>query len=291
LYQPDDRSGRLYLDTGAVLGTKVSVEAYAQQRRFYENKNQIEDSRELALQLVRPLGRSTTARLYLRHFTTHVFQIDPDPFLPLDTKFVVPYLGAQLVRDTRDDAIDPRVGRFASLDLSGSGGWLGSDFEYLRLFAQGSAYRPLALAGRSVTWAQALRVGYAHPFAGQALLRQERFFAGGPISVRGYDRESLGPQEHLGTEFARPLGGEAMLVLNEELRFPLPWDLTGLVFFDAGQVWARPADADFDLAKSLGLGLRARTPLGLLRFDAAYPLDRRPGDAAYALYLGFGNAF
>ena len=80
-------------------------------------------------------------------------------------------------------------------------------------------------------------------------------------------------------------------MINEELRFALPLDLTGLAFLDAGQVWARPADADFDLAKSLGLGLRARTPLGLLRLDAAYPLDRRPEEPRYKLYLGFGNAF
>ena len=80
-------------------------------------------------------------------------------------------------------------------------------------------------------------------------------------------------------------------MLNEELRIPLPFDLTGLLFFDAGQVWARARDASFDLAKSLGLGLRARTPLGLFRLDAAYPLDRRPGDERYKLYFGFGNAF
>jgi outer membrane translocation and assembly module TamA len=80
-------------------------------------------------------------------------------------------------------------------------------------------------------------------------------------------------------------------VINQELRFPLPWGLTGLAFFDAGQVWAHPEDADFDLAKSLGLGLRARTPLGLLRFDAAFPLDRLEGEQRYKLYFGLGNAF
>ena len=112
-----------------------------------------------------------------------------------------------------------------------------------------------------------------------------------PLRVRGYDRESLGPQEFLGTAFQRPLGGEALLVLNEELRFPLPWDLTGLVFFDAGQVWDRPGDAGSELAKSLGLGLRAHTPLGLLRIDAAHPIDRRPTDGRYGFYVGFGNAF
>ena len=45
------------------------------------------------------------------------------------------------------------------------------------------------------------------------------------------------------------------------------------------------------LAKSLGLGLRARTPVGLLRLDLAFPLDRRPEDEEYKLYFGFGNAF
>ena len=109
--------------------------------------------------------------------------------------------------------------------------------------------------------------------------------------VRGYEMESLGPREILGDIVDRPLGGEALFILNEEIRVPLPWDLTGLLFFDAGQVWAQPEDADFDLAKSLGLGLRARTPLGLLRLDAAYPLDGRPGEKRYRVYVGFGNAF
>jgi outer membrane translocation and assembly module TamA len=122
------------------------------------------------------------------------------------------------------------------------------------------------------------------------MIREERFFAGGPYSVRGYELESLGPQESLGS-LRRAAGGEALVVLNEELRVALPWDLVGLAFFDAGQVWAKPGDADFDFAKSVGLGLRARTPIGLLRFDAAYPLDRRPFDASYKLYFGFGNVF
>jgi outer membrane translocation and assembly module TamA len=146
------------------------------------------------------------------------------------------------------------------------------------------------LAGRPLTWAQAVRVGLAHPFAGQEMIRDERFFAGGPFSVRGYRVESLGPRDVFG-DIDRAAGGEVLLVINEELRFALPWDLTGLAFFDAGQVWARPGDADFDLAKSLGFGLRARSPLGLLRLDAAYPLDRRRGEPSYKLYLGFGNAF
>lgn len=291
LYQPDDRSGRLYARTDRLGRTRLALESYFEQRRrVSRDDNLIEDRRELSIQASRPLGSLVTARLYARHRTTHAFQIDPDPFLPFDTEIRLPYLGAQLVRDTRDDPTDPRRGVLASVDLSGSGAFLGSDLDYVRLFAQAASLRSVLLASRSFTWAQSLRVGLAHPFRGQQVIREERFFAGGPYSVRGYDLESLGPQESLGT-LRQAAGGEALLVLNEELRFPLPWDLVGLAFFDAGEVWARPGDVDADLAKSLGLGLRARTPLGLLRFDAAYPLDRRPGDARYKLYLGFGNAF
>ena len=91
--------------------------------------------------------------------------------------------------------------------------------------------------------------------------------------------------------FRRPAGGEALIVINEELRFPLLADISGLVFLDLGQVWADASDVDTDLAKSLGLGLRARTPIGLLRGDVAFPLDRREGDPGYRFYLGLGNAF
>jgi translocation and assembly module TamA len=67
--------------------------------------------------------------------------------------------------------------------------------------------------------------------------------------------------------------------------------LTGLLFADAGQVWKSWSDVNADLTTALGLGLRARTPIGLLRLDLAFPLDRRPGDRSYRVYLGFGNAF
>ncbi len=291
LYQDDDRSGRLYLSSGGLLGTQVSLESYAlRRRRLFPGDNLIEDSSELALQASRPLGAADTARLYLRYRSSHLFEIDPDPFFPFDTKLHLPYLGAELVRDTRDDGIDPHTGLLATVDVSGSGAFLGSDLEYVRVLLQGAYFRPFALGGSQLTWAQGARLGVAHPFAGQEVVFEERFFAGGPFSVRGYERESLGPVETLGG-ITRVLGGEALFTLNEELRVPLPWNLAALAFLDAGQVWARPGEASLDLAKSLGLGLRAHTPVGLLRFDAAYPLDRRPGDARYKLYFGFGNAF
>src|SRR5215218_7092037 len=123
----------------------------------------------------------------------------PDPFFPLDSEIRLPYVGVQVLHDTRDDRIDPSTGTFASLDLSGSGTFLGSDFKFLRLFAQGSSFRGFSLAGRPLGWSQGARAGVAHPFAGQEIISSERFFAGGPYSVRGYEMESLGPREVLGS--------------------------------------------------------------------------------------------
>jgi outer membrane protein assembly factor BamA len=292
LYKPDDRSGRLYLRTGGLFGTGISVETYGLVRQerlkgkteFQSDLQQ--DIQESALQLARPFGRRTTGRLYFRYRTTHLFELEPDPFspFPLDIELRRPYMGTQVLYDSRNDAIDPTAGVFRSLDLSGSGPFLGSDFNYARLYGQWNLYRTLRLAGRPVVWAQGVRSGVARASGGQALIEDDRFLAGGELSVRGYETESLrskgDPEE------------EALLVLNQELRFPLPFaDLTGLVFFDAGQVWDRFGDFGTSLAKSLGLGLRIGTPVGLIRFDAAFPLDRRPGDESYKLYAGFGNAF
>ncbi len=290
LYKPNDQIGRAYLNTGGLFGSAISLETYAQARRFVDD-GLVEDSREGALQLARPFGSSFTGRLYLRYRTTHLFEEEPDPFLPpFDLQINRSYLGVQALWDTRDDRIDPAGGLFASLDLSGSGSWMESDFDYTRLFGQVNAYRSVSFLGRPFVWAQSVRGGWADAYAGQGLLRQERFLAGGEFSVRGYETESLGPQEVLG-DLIRPLGGEALFILNQELRFPLPLDLTGLVFFDAGQVWESTDDVDTDLAKALGLGLRARLPIGLFRLDVGFPLDRREGEESYKIYFGFGNAF
>lgn len=284
-----DRSARLYFAAHGLAGTKYSLELFAERRRTVAN-GLITDAAEETVQLSRQLSNAVTGRLYGRLNDTHITEVNPDPFFPLDTRIKHPYLGTQLIVDRRDDPIATTRGLFASLDLSGSGTFLRSDFKYVRGYGQVNTFTGLgALGFGTLTWAQSVRLGLAKAFH-QDLLYDVRFYAGGEYSVRGYPREGLGPIEVLGAE-SRPAGGAALVVINEELRFPLRWGLTGLVFVDAGQVWERMSDIGGSLAKSFGLGLRATTPLGVLRLDGAYPLDRRPGDTAFCIYFGFGNAF
>lgn len=288
LYEPDDRSGRVYLRTGGLFGTGISLEVFGSARteRIEDPLGELQrDTDEASLQFARSFGRRSTGRLYFRYRTVHFFELEPDPFFPFDLELNRPYMGTQLLHDTRNDRIDPARGTFRSLDLSGSGPFLGSDFHYARLFGQVQTYRTFQLAGRPVVWAQSVQTGAAQAYSGQALISDDRFFAGGEFSVRGYERRSLRVEEGDPEE-------ETLLVLNQELRFPLPFeDFAGLLFFDAGQVWEGLGAFDTDLAKSLGFGLRMKSPVGLLRLDLAFPLDRRPGEEGYKLYLGFGNAF
>jgi len=289
-YERDDRSARLYLGVPDVLDTRSSLEAFAERRRV-ERGGLVTDSSEGTLQLSRPLRTALTTRVYLRYSDTHLYEAQPNPFEPpYDVRVRHPYVGAQLVLDTRNDAIMATRGLMASTDLSASNQALGSDFHYLRWYSQLNLYQRLAsVAGRAVSWGQSVRVGLARAY-GQDLIPDARFYAGGSYSVRGYANESLGPTEELGGA-VYPVGGAALLVVNEELRASLLPGITGLVFFDAGQVWAEIADFGSSLAKSFGLGLRAATPLGLIRFDVARPLDAPPGAARVQFSLGFGNVF
>ena len=83
-----------------------------------------------------------------------------------------------------------------------------------------------------------------------------------------------------------------MLVINNELRAPLIGIIDGVVFSDIGNVFETIRDFSFtDLRKSVGVGLRVRTPWVLLRGDYGVVLDRQPGEARGRFYFSIGQAF
>ena len=86
-------------------------------------------------------------------------------------------------------------------------------------------------------------------------------------------------------------GGDAVVVLNQELRYMLPSGLGASVFYDAGNVYRSPSDFDFTLRHALGAGVRYDSALGLLRVDVGIPLNKRPGDKSYQIWFALGNAF
>jgi outer membrane translocation and assembly module TamA len=162
---------------------------------------------------------------------------------------------------------------------------LGSDLAYSRYLARTFWYVP---AGPFVL-ASGVRAGFIWNTAGEApiALLDQLFTAGGSQTVRGY------AQDQLSAAFVDdlPIGGTRLLILNQELRFPIMKWVKGVAFADAGNAFATGAFAWSDLAAGLGFGLRIMTPVAPLRIDVGFPIPRRPGDPLYRWHVSIGQMF
>ncbi|MFP4082983.1 MAG: outer membrane protein assembly factor BamA [Candidatus Aminicenantes bacterium] len=215
----------------------------------------------------------------------HTFDERFDADSGLDTAVNVGVLNAALTRDTRDNILDARRGIFFSQNVGYAPGLFGSEARFIRYFGQYFAYKKVA---DFLVYASGIRVGIARGL-GQDLIPSERFFAGGGTTLRGFEKDSLGPRN---PSTGLPEGGEAVFILNQELRFPLYRKLSGAVFLDLGNVYARVSDFDpFEVRKAAGFGLRFDTPFALVRFDWGFKLDRRPGESLSRIFFSIGQAF
>jgi outer membrane protein insertion porin family len=185
-----------------------------------------------------------------------------------------------IVNDTRDDPLDPHRGRFLSADLQFSARFLGGD-TFVKGFLQGAFYRRL---NRRTVLAMSGRLGLARTFGFEEsifLPRPDRFYAGGDYSMRGFD-----------TDTVNPLGGNAMVLGNAELRFDMGRSFSTALFSDVGNVYALVSEIDLGrLLASAGVGLRYRTAFGPIRVDWGFKLNPRPGESTNRVHLTIGHAF
>ena len=89
-----------------------------------------------------------------------------------------------------------------------------------------------------------------------------------------------------------PLGGEALFLINEQVRFPIWGRVKGVFFYDAGNVYPTLDRLDpTDLREALGAGLHVVTPIGPLRFEYGRKLGRRPGESPGEFFIAIGGPF
>ncbi len=205
------------------------------------------------------------------HFRADRFDSEGERW-PIDT--YRPRFGVSIIEDRRDSFVNPTHGRFWNVTLQAVPQIWGSDVTYVRMYGQIFLYFPLP---KSIVWASGFRAGISTG-SRELLLLEDRFQSGGANSVRGYMQNTLGPAVFFPTPEGEPnrlyLGGQAVTVINQELRFPI-WNIIhGGVFWDAGNVWATTKQFSFfDLKHTIGAGLRVVLPFGALRFDYAEPLN------------------
>jgi len=129
--------------------------------------------------------------------------------------------------------------------------------------------------------------GFAGGASEFSLPPDQRFYAGGSGTIRGYRYQSIGP------EFAdgNPRGGTAIGAGSVEYRQRVGTSLGFAVFVDAGQVSDNLNALSGSLRFGGGAGLRYYTPIGPIRVDLAAPIGRRAGDDKFEIYIGLGQAF
>jgi outer membrane protein insertion porin family len=279
-------------------------------------------------------GFTVTGRYTFDYTKIFDEQIEADEQLPIDRLFPqvkLSKLSSGVLRDSRDDGLDPQRGAVVGFDTSVAMRALGSEVGFVKSFAQGFIYR--RVPGRGIVVAAGARLGVAIGFAQPvpppleiARLRQgdgaqaagtptrqvdraelfpsvirelpasERFFAGGDTTVRGFALDRLGTEETLDSQ-GFPQGGNAMTVFNFETRAPYWKNLQFVWFLDAGNVYKRVSDIRLDeLRFSSGLGFRYRSPIGPIRVDWGWKLSTRlllsgGRERSNVLHISLGQAF
>ncbi len=229
-----------------------------------------------------------------------------------------------VLRDSRNDVLDPQQGSVVGVDASLAAKRMGSEVGFVKTFAQGFIYR--RLPGRGFVLAAGARIGVAVGFAqavppvfeiagtpegpvarGAAraatfptvireLPASERFFGGGDTTVRGFALDRLGTPETLDPQ-GFPQGGNGLAVFNLEARAPY-WKNLQLVWFtDAGNVFKQASDIRLnELRVTSGVGFRYRSPIGPLRVDWGFKISTRllltgGRERSNVLHISLGQAF
>jgi outer membrane protein insertion porin family len=166
--------------------------------------------------------------------------------------------------------------------------YFGQYFKYLPLSEPVEIPWSRGLKKSRFVYAGGVRTGFAKGLDDQIVIPSERFFAGGGTTIRGFQQNGVGPMDF----FGNALGGEAVFIANNEIRFPIIHIFDGVGFLDIGNVYAKISDFNpFEVRKSAGVGLRVRTPFFLLRADYGWKLDRRPGERPGGFFFSIGQAF
>ena len=233
----------------------------------------------------------------------------PDLVQPEDQNVRLSSLGASFSRDSRDNPLDAHKGIYESAELDLNPAFLGSNTSFGRFLGQVAYYKSLT-SDSSLVWANSLRLGMEHAFGGAHIPISESFFSGGGSTLRGFSLNGAGPQREVlvcpaenpncGEKISVPVGGNQLVILNSELRFPLGISvpfvggaLGGAAFYDAGNVYTSVnfKNVFTDITHTVGFGVRYKTPVGPVRVDIGHLLNAPPGVKTYQFFLTLGQAF
>ncbi|MCH2392415.1 MAG: outer membrane protein assembly factor BamA, partial [Nitrospinales bacterium] len=193
------------------------------------------------------------------------------------------------VRDTRDDFLNPSTGsrHVVRFSLAGLGG-----AKFHKMSYETAHYWPIV--GKLVGMLHG-KIAWADGYGDENLPIFERYYMGGPKSLRGYTLKDVGPKDVSGN----PLGGNQSLLLNAELQYPFTKGFRGFVFYDRGNLYGggnniSTTSTTWDLGNmrdSIGAGIRFLSPFGPIGFAYGIKLDQATGEESGEFHFSAGNSF
>jgi len=196
-----------------------------------------------------------------------------------------------LTYDTRNDPYSPSAGQrlYGIFDLGGAGG----DQKFYRMTGEYTYYKGLLFDFVGMTHA---KVGFAEGYGDKDLPITQKYFMGGPMSLRGFTIRDIGPKDENG----EAIGGEALLQLNLELQYPFTRYFRGYLFYDRGNVYGKgdtqgnTTSQLYDIENmrhSWGVGLHFFSPMGPITLAYGFKLDKKPGESPNEFHFTIGGAF
>ena len=198
-------------------------------------------------------------------------------------------ISPSFIKDTRDDFLNTSTGsrHVVRFELAGLGG-----AKFTRMSFDNSFYWPIV--GKLVGMAH-FDISWADGYGDDKLPIFERYYMGGPKSLRGYTIKDIGPKDSSGN----PVGGNQSLLLNLELQYPVTKGLRAFLFYDRGNLYGggentNTTSTTWDLANmrdSIGAGIRFISPFGPIGFSYGFKLDQAPGEQDSEFHFSAGNSF
>ncbi|MEO5970544.1 MAG: outer membrane protein assembly factor BamA [Bdellovibrionia bacterium] len=193
-----------------------------------------------------------------------------------------------VVRDKRNNRFETTAGNYQSISLETAG--LGGDMAYFKFVANNRYYRRVI---GDLVFRNSTEFGN---ISGSRVPPSQKFYLGGPNNMKGFQLFSLGPQKTStdanGNLIAIPLGGNIETYSLFELEYPLLKEagIKGVLFFDVGNTTNFNGNL-FPLRADAGFGFRWFSPIGPLRFEWGYPLNRTSTEQASTFSFFIGPPF
>jgi outer membrane protein insertion porin family len=226
----------------------------------------------LATELRKPINAYTSATLGYQLQEIEIFDVaaSASDFIQSQKgSFTESKIFSGVVFDSRDNPLLSRRGRRVSFSPYIAGGFLGGDTQIYGLDLEASQYfhlpwdTILVINGEIATVSQWGNGNEVPIF--------ERLYLGGSNNLRGFPFREVGPQDENG----EPIGGQSMWRTTIEWTFPIIEKARGAIFYDTGFVNSSQWSFGFNhIASDVGIGLRLDLPIGPLRLDYGYPVQR-----------------